>query len=87
MSSPGIIRAERVSKMQAKRNAAPVVTHGKRQSKKTNLIIQAAQEICNQISAGFLGAAMAAVICGDGLMFLLMLAVSVLLAMAAEVQK
>ena len=85
MSSPGIIRAERVSKMQAKRNAAPVVTHGKRQAKEPKHIIHIGYDICNGIAAGFLGMSMGLLVCGSGLMFLLMLAVSVLLAVAAEV--
>lgn len=87
MSSPGIIRAERVSKMQAKRNAAPVVTHGKRQAKEPKHIIHIGYDICNGVAAGFLGMAMGLLVCGSVVMFLLMLAVSVLLAVAAEVQK
>ena len=87
MSLPGIIRAERVSKMQAKRNAAPVVTHGKRQVQEPKFIIHICQDICNGVAAGFLGMAMGLLVCGSVVMFLLMLAVSVLLAVAAEVQK
>ena len=87
MSSPGIIRAERVSKMQAKRNAAPVVTHGNRQVQEPKYIIHICQDICNGVAAGFLGMAMGLLVCGSVVMFLLMLAVSVLLAVAAEVQK
>lgn len=71
--------------MQAKRNAAPVVTHGKRQSKKTNLIIQVEQEICNQISAGFLGAAMAALIFGNAILCILLTGVACCLAFANEI--
>lgn len=71
--------------MQAKRNAAPVVTHGKRQVQEPKYIIHICQDICNGIAAGFLGMAMGLLVCGSVVMFLLMLAVSVLLAVAAEV--
>lgn len=67
------------------KKAAPVVTHGKRQAKEPKHIIHIGYDICNGIAAGFLGMAMGLLVCGSGLMFLLMLAVSVLLALAAEV--
>lgn len=71
--------------MQAKRNAAPVVTHGKWQVQEPKHIIHICQDICNGVAAGFLGMAMGLLVCGSVIMFLLMLAVSVLLAVAAEV--
>ena len=69
------------------KKAAPVVAHGKRQAKEPKHIIHIGYDICNGIAAGFLGMAMWLLVCGSGLMFLLMLAVSVLLAVTAEVQK
>lgn len=67
------------------KKAAPVVTRGKRQVQEPKHIIHICQDICNGIAAGFLGMAMGLLVCGSLIMFLLMLAVSVLLAVAAEV--
>ena len=69
------------------KKAAPVVAHGKRQAQEPKHIIHIGYDICNGIAAGFLGMAMGLLVCGSVVMFLLMLAVSVLLAVAAEVQK
>lgn len=69
------------------KKAAPVLTHGKRQVQEPKHIIHICQDICNGVAAGFLGMAMGLLVCGSVVMFLLMLVVSVLLAVAAEVQK
>lgn len=69
------------------KKAATVVAHGKRQAKEPKHTIHIGYDICNGIAAGFLGMAMGLLVCGSGLMFLLLLAVSVLLAVAAEVLK
>ena len=71
----------------SRKKAATVVAHGKRQAKEPKHIIHIGYDICNGIAAGFLGMAMGLLVCGSVIMFLLMLAVSVLLAVAAEVQE
>lgn len=67
------------------KKAATVVAHEKRQAQEPKHIIHIGYDICNGIAAGFLGMAMGLLVCGSVAMFLLMLAVSVLLAVAAEV--
>lgn len=69
------------------KKAATVVAHGKRQTQVSKHIVHIGYDICNGIAAGFLGMAMGLLVCGSVVMFLLMLVVSVLLAVAAEVQK
>ena len=67
------------------KKAAPVVAHGKRQAKEPKHIIHIGYDICNGIAAGFLGMAMGLLVCGSVVMFILFLAVSLALAVAAEV--
>ena len=81
----GPVHGDREVTDMANKKAAPVVAHGERQVQEPKHIIHICQDICNGIAAGFLGMAMGLLVCGSVMMFLLMLAVSVLLAVAAEV--
>ena len=83
----GPVHGDREVTDMANKKAAPVVAHGERQAQEPKHIIHIGYDICNGIAAGFLGIAMGLLVCGSVVMFLLMLAVSVLLAVAAEVQR
>ena len=66
------------------KNAAPVVTHGKRQTKTSKNIIALARTVCKGLAAGMIGVSFALLVYGHLLAYIAVFAAAALLAWAVE---
>lgn len=66
------------------KKAAPVVAHGKRQTKTSKLIITLARTVCNGLAAGMIGVSFALLVHGHLLAYIAVFAAAALLAWAVE---
>lgn len=66
------------------KKAAPVVTHGKRQTKTSKNIIALARTVCKGLAAGMIGVSFSLLVYGHLLAYIVVFAAAALLAWAVE---